>query len=186
MTTPFIIIYISWFISEILFIRLLRVKKEEGAKADKGSLLLIWVFIIIGNVSAVFITHYLNAPITSSPLAAYTGLGLIIVGILIRIGAIRSLGAFFTVQVAIKNDHQLKTDGYYKYVRHPSYTASLLSFIGFGVSLNHWISVLLAGGMAFIAFGIRIRIEEKVLLSHFGEAYTSYRKRTKALIPFIY
>jgi protein-S-isoprenylcysteine O-methyltransferase Ste14 len=36
------------------------------------------------------------------------------------------------VQVAIKEDHQLKTDGYYTNVRHPSHTASLLSFIGFG------------------------------------------------------
>ncbi|MGB5647443.1 MAG: isoprenylcysteine carboxylmethyltransferase family protein, partial [Muriicola sp.] len=86
----------------------------------------------------------------------------------------------------IKTDHLLKTDGYYKYVRHPSYTASLLSFIGFGVSLNHWFSVALAGGMALIAFIIRISIEEKALLSHFGEAYTDYRKKTKALIPFIY
>lgn len=41
-------------------------------------------------------------------------------------------GEFFTVQVAIKEDHQLKTDGYYTNVRHPSHTASLLSFIGFG------------------------------------------------------
>ncbi|NNG08695.1 MAG: isoprenylcysteine carboxylmethyltransferase family protein, partial [Arenibacter sp.] len=82
--------------------------------------------------------------------------------------------------------HQLKTNGYYKYIRHPSYTASLISFIGFGVSLNHWISVLLAGGLAFIAFAIRIQVEEKVLLSHFGSAYDSYKRKTRAIIPFIY
>lgn len=186
MNPIFIAVYASWFLSEMIFIRLLRVQKTDRQKSDKGSLLLIWVLIIIGNVSAVFMTFYTSAPIGPYPTVGYGGLGLIILGVLLRIDVIRSLGKFFTVQVTIKSDHQLKTDGYYKYVRHPSYTASLISFIGFGVSLNHWCSVLLAGGMAFIAFAIRIRIEEKVLLSHFGEAYTAYRKKTKAIIPFIY
>jgi len=186
MNPIFIVVYTSWFLSEIIFIRVLRVKKTDQQKADQGSLLFIWVLIIIGNVSAMFVTFYINAPVGPAPVMEYVGLGLIILGVLLRIGAIRSLGKFFTIQVTIKEDHQLKTDGYYKYVRHPSYTASLLSFIGFGVSLNHWVSVLLAGGLACIAFAIRIQIEEKVFLSHFGATYSDYKKRTKALIPFIY
>ncbi|MGB5378882.1 methyltransferase family protein [Muriicola sp.] len=186
MNSVSIAVYASWFLSELIFIRLLRVQKTDRQKSDKNSLLLIWILIIIGNVSAVFITNYFNAPIGPYPIVGYVGLVLIILGILMRVGAIRNLGKFFTVQVTIKTDHLLKTDGYYKYVRHPSYTASFISFIGFGVSLNNWFSVVLAGGMALIAFIIRIRIEEKVLLSHFGEAYTYYRKKTKALIPFIY
>jgi protein-S-isoprenylcysteine O-methyltransferase Ste14 len=186
MNPIFIVVYLSWFLSEIVFIRLLRIKKTDRQKADKSSLFLIWVLIIIGNVSAVFITNFVSVPIGPSPAIGYVGLILIILGVLLRIGAIRSLGKFFTVQVTIKEDHQLKTNGYYKYVRHPSYTASLISFIGFGVSLNHWISVLLAGGLAFIAFAIRIQIEEKVLLSHFGASYETYKGKTKGLIPFIY
>lgn len=186
MNPIFIVVYASWFLSEIIFVRLLRLKKADKQKADKGSLVVIWVLIITGNVSAVFVTHYINAPIGMTPIVGYLGLGLIILGVFLRIGAIRSLGKFFTVQVTIKEDHQLKTDGYYKYVRHPSYTASLISFIGFGMTLNHWGSVLLAGGLAFIAFVIRIRIEEKVLVSHFGSSYEAYKAKTKSLIPFIY
>lgn len=186
MNSVSIAVYASWFLSEMIFIRLLRVQKTDRQKSDKNSLLLIWILIIIGNVSAVFITNYVNAPIGPYPIIGYVGISMIILGILVRVGAIRSLGKFFTVQVTIKTNHLLKTDGYYKYVRHPSYTASLLSFIGFGVSLNHWGSVILAGGMALIAFTIRIRIEEKVLLSHFGEAYSLYKQQTKALIPFLY
>lgn len=186
MNPIFIVVYVGWFLSEIIFVRLLRVKKTDRQKADRGSLLLIWVLIIIGNVSAVFIPNYVSIPIGPAPTIGYMGLLVIILGVLLRIGAIRSLGKFFTVQVTIKEDHELKTNGYYKYVRHPSYTASLISFIGFGVSLNQWISVLLAGGLAFIAFAIRIRIEEKVLLSHFGATYETYKGKTKALIPFIY
>ena len=186
MNPIFVAVYASWFLSEMIFIRLLRVQKTDRQKSDKNSLLLIWLLIIIGNVSAVFVTYFISVPIGPYPLVGFMGLGMIILGVLLRIDVIRSLGKFFTVQVTIKSDHQLKTDGYYKYVRHPSYLASLISFIGFGVSLNHWFSVLLAGGMAFIAFAIRIRIEEKVLLSHFGETYTAYRKKTTAIIPFIY
>ncbi|NNE02290.1 MAG: isoprenylcysteine carboxylmethyltransferase family protein [Eudoraea sp.] len=186
MNPIFIVVYASWFLSEIIFIRLLGIKKTDRQKVDRGSLWLIWVLIIIGNVSAVFITNFVSVPIGQAPAIGYMGLLLILLGVSLRIGAIRSLGKFFTLQVTIQEDHQLKTNGYYKYIRDPSYTASLISFIGFGVSLNHWISVLLAGGLAFIAFAIRIQVEEKVLLSHFGATYNSYKSKTKAIIPFIY
>jgi protein-S-isoprenylcysteine O-methyltransferase Ste14 len=67
-------------------------KKTDQQKADQGSLWLIWVLIIIGNVSAVFIPHYLIAAIGPAPAVGYFGLVLIILGLLLRIGAIRSLG----------------------------------------------------------------------------------------------
>ena len=65
----------------MIFIRLLRVQKTDRQKSDKNSLLLIWILIIIGNVSAVFVTHYFRAPIGPYPVVGYVGLGLIILGI---------------------------------------------------------------------------------------------------------
>ena len=114
------------------------------------------------------------------------GLALIIVGMILRLTIVASLGKFFTVNVTILEDHKLKQDGFYKYVRHPSYSASLLSFIGYGVSLNNWISLVIVTAAALTAFMIRIRIEEKTLTDHFGSKYVEYKKKTKRLIPFVY
>ena len=125
-------------------------------------------------------------PISTETAIRYEGLALIIAGMILRLTIVSSLGKFFTVNVTILEDHKLKQDGFYKYVRHPSYSASLLSLIGYGVSLNNWISLVIVAGAALTAFLIRIRIEEKMLADHFGSQYVEYKKKTKRLIPFVY
>jgi protein-S-isoprenylcysteine O-methyltransferase Ste14 len=35
-------------------------------------------------------------------------------------------------------------------------------------------------------FGIRIRIEEAMLLQQFGEEYERYMRQTKRLVPFLF
>jgi isoprenylcysteine carboxyl methyltransferase (ICMT) family protein YpbQ len=39
---------------------------------------------------------------------------------ILRLAIIATLGQFFTVEVTIKQNHKLKKDGFYKYLRHPS------------------------------------------------------------------
>lgn len=103
----------------------------------------------------------------------------------IRLIAVFSLGKMFTVDVTIRKDHALKKNGIYKFLRHPSYAGSLLSFIGFGLSLNNWVSLLIVFIAILSVFLLRINIEEKLLLQQFGKEYVDYKKKTAALIPFI-
>ncbi len=180
------IIYFTWFLSEVLLNRLLRSKKTDQQNEDKGSLTLIWIVIFVSIFSAVFMAKSISLPIMDSTVIIYIGLSLIIIGIVLRIMIIRTLGQFFTVDVTIKQDHKLKKDGFYTYIRHPSYTASLITVVGFGISLNNYASLVLVTVLISIAFLIRIKVEEKLLTAHFGAEYLEYQKNTKALIPFIY
>lgn len=116
----------------------------------------------------------------------YIGLGIIISGMVFRFFAIRSLGRLFTVDVTIREDHKLKKNGLYRVIRHPSYFGSLLSFTGFGISLNNWISLIILICFISAAFLYRIKIEEKALTDHFGAEYLEYKKNTFCLIPWIY
>jgi len=125
-------------------------------------------------------------PIFKSDVMGYLGLLLILSGMIIRIIAIRTLGKFFTVDLGIDNDHRLINKGLYKYIRHPSYTGSLLSFLGLGLSLNNWISLLVIFVPVLVAFIYRINIEEKLLLAQIGPEYSDYKKQTKRLFPLIY
>jgi len=147
---------------------------------------LIWITIIFSNISAVIISNWYPLPLSENSFVRYFGLSLIIIGMIFRFIIISNLGKFFTVDVTIKDNHKLKTDGFYKYVRHPSYFASLISFVGFGVTLNNWISLALVFSLTLFAFLFRIRIEEKALLEHFGSEYVDYKKRTKTIIPLLY
>ncbi len=121
-----------------------------------------------------------------SPIVGYIGCVIMVAGLLIRWSAIRTLGKQFTVQVSIVNDHMIVDTGIYGVVRHPSYLGNLICFIGLGLALESWISLLILFALPLAATLYRISVEEKVLVEHFGSKYADYCKRTKRLIPGIY
>ncbi|MGI4875404.1 MAG: methyltransferase family protein [Janthinobacterium lividum] len=182
----FLLVYIGWFLSEILLNRLLRSSAADQPNADRNSLRLIWLTLIVTINLAVYVERHTHLPLAHSRLVPYLGLGIIGLGVGLRLLVIRSLGRFFTVDVTIRQGHQLKTDGFYHYLRHPSYAASLLSFVGFGLSLNSWPALLLVMGGVLAAFSYRIWVEEAVLTQQFGADYLAYKRTTKRLIPLVY
>ncbi len=180
------IIYGLWFLSEVAIFILLRSQKDDKKHADKGSVYLIWVVFLTSIFSAIYVSYLHQFQLSANNEIVYFGLFLIILGVILRLLVIKTLGQFFTVDVAIRHGHHLKKGGFYKYLRHPSYSASLISFIGFGISLNNWISIILVTIPIFIAYIIRIKIEENTLIGYFGNEYSDYMKVTKRIIPFIY
>jgi protein-S-isoprenylcysteine O-methyltransferase Ste14 len=186
MSLIFKVTYIVWFLSEILLNRLLRSKGTDKKHADKNSLAIIWITIIISISASVYISMAYYLPIFANSVYSYVGIAIIIAGIILRFTAIISLGRFFTVDVTIRERHTLKKDGLYKYFRHPSYFASLLSFIGFGISINNWLSLIIIVAAITMAFSVRVRVEEKVLIEQFGSEYSMYKKTTSGFIPFIH
>lgn len=186
MNPVFAIICSIWFISEILLNRLFRSDKTDKKNTDKNSLTLIWLTIIPTAFLSVIISGSLIIPIFSNSKFRLIGLLLIIAGMIIRLIAVFTLGRLFTVDVTIRKDHKIKKDGIYRRLRHPSYAGSLLSFIGFGLSLNNWLSLFVITIPILVVFIVRIKIEENLLITQLGADYTDYKKNTYRLIPFIY
>lgn len=186
MPSIFIIIYTIWGLSELIISRYLKSKETDNSNMDNNSLRLIWLGIVSAMTLSVYIGINYNFPISSYENIRYIGLIVIVIGIVLRLLVIKALGKFFTSDVTIMKNHQLKTSGFYHFLRHPSYTASLLSFIGFGLSLNNWISILIVISVVLMVFINRIKVEEKALIGFFGQTYLDYKKSTKALIPFVY
>jgi protein-S-isoprenylcysteine O-methyltransferase Ste14 len=186
MKTTFWLIYIVWFAFEVILGRVRRSNEKDQKREDKHSLLFIWLTIAIAMPLSSTVSSLVPAPIAHNAWLPWVGVSLIVVGIVARFLVIRSLGKEFTVDVAIREGHQLKTNGVYSVIRHPSYSASWLSFVGFGISLNNWISLIIVSTLVLGAFLYRISVEEKLLVAQFGDQYLQYRKRTKAIIPFIW
>jgi len=182
----FEILWICWLLSEILLNRLVRSKKPDSKDVDKNSMNLIWVAIVVSMTLGILCANYWTARIIPAGIALYLGSGLILTGMIIRFAAIRSLGKFFTVNLGIQDNHRLIRTGLYKYIRHPSYSGSLLSFAGFCLSLNNWLSLLIIMIPVIATFINRINIEEKLLLRQFGSEYKEYKRKTKRLAPLIY
>ncbi|HKC18217.1 MAG TPA: isoprenylcysteine carboxylmethyltransferase family protein, partial [Candidatus Dormibacteraeota bacterium] len=74
--------------------------------------------------------------------------------------------------------------GLYRYVRHPSYSGSLLTVLGVLLCSTNWLA-LACFVLALPGFLYRIRVEEGALLTALGEPYRDYMARTKRLVPFL-
>lgn len=184
--TIFIIIWAAWFVSEILLNRLFRSSDYGKGNQDKGSIRVIWITIGAANSIGIISAILFKFHICENLVIPYLGLCLILAGMIFRFISIVTLGRFFTVDVTIQKNHQLKTDGVYRFIRHPSYLGSILSFIGFGLSLNNWLSLFIITVPVTAAMIYRIGIEEKIMVKQFGTTYIDYINKTHRLIPWIY
>jgi len=163
-----------------------RSKKSTTKQSnDRGSLVLLWIFITLCFTFGFIFANY-RAWSSSNYITAGVGLLLIIAGLAIRWIAIFQLKKAFTVDVAIGQEQKLKTDGVYKLVRHPSYLGLLLIMVGFSISMNSYLSMLIMIVPMFFVVQYRIFVEEKALIEAFGEKFISYREKTKKIIPWVF
>jgi protein-S-isoprenylcysteine O-methyltransferase Ste14 len=149
------------------------------------SMTFIWVAITTG-ITLGFGTADHRSWSGLNDVVAILGLCLFLAGAIIRWIAILQLKHEFTVNVVIREDHKLKTDGIYKGVRHPSYSGLLMMCLGLAVAMNSFVSVLLTFMPVLVAILYRIRVEENLLLKEFSADYEKYRERTRKIIPKIF
>ena len=166
-------------------------RKRSGAGAqgrDRGSLRLLSVVIYLSVAVAVWLSFrgWLRFPASLSGPLFWLGLAAMAAGLALRWWAIRVLDRFFTVDVAVHADHRLVRDGPYRRLRHPSYTGSLLTFLGFGLALGNWASLLVAMVPVTLAFLRRISVEEQALREVFPAEYEAYARQTRRLLPFLW
>ena len=189
-------IYLFLFLclTELLLWRITRV--DTGyEKKDRGSLSIIFLVVIISahlaKLSAIYLPQLGFVAILSLDglsKTAYYWVGLFIFssGLMLRWFSVFYLGHLYTFEVAIARDHQVISRGPYRYLRHPAYTGSLLSFIGIGICAGNFLSLILFTLPIFCALLHRIKIEEAALTEALGEAYLDYASKTARLIPFVY
>jgi protein-S-isoprenylcysteine O-methyltransferase Ste14 len=98
----------------------------------------------------------------------------------------RALGRNWSVSLDVRQDHRLITEGVYRHVRHPMYTAFWLWAVAQALLLPNWVAGL-SGLLGFgILYFLRVSQEEQLMLDTFGDDYRAYMARTKRLIPGVY
>jgi protein-S-isoprenylcysteine O-methyltransferase Ste14 len=191
-----VIIYIiSYFFLVLFFLIEKFFRKGDDAKTlkkteyDKASTKLSSITFIVSCLILIY-TPVLNY-FQIGTIHFYIGfniLGLLIMlsGIIIRIIAVATLGKFYMRTLRKTENHELMTDGIYKYIRHPGYFGTILVFLGLGIAMGNAVSFVVTTMLMLINYTYRINVEEKMLNDLFGEKYKQYSKKTKRLIPFIY
>ena len=113
-----------------------------------------------------------------------------VLGILLGISALswfiwihQSLGINHSARLRIKDRQVLVTDGPYRWIRHPMYSAFyVLHIAAFFLTANWFIGVTWLAGLTVTIF-LRVRREEEMLLERFGEQYGSYMEQTGRFVP---
>jgi protein-S-isoprenylcysteine O-methyltransferase Ste14 len=114
------------------------------------------------------------------------GGAVMLVGILLRYAAIRVLGRFFVTEVAVRSAQPLVRSGVYRFVRHPSETGTLAIALGACLLLSSRVGIALWAAALVPVVLLRIRAEDRVLRTAFGDEFRRYAARVKRLLPLLY
>jgi protein-S-isoprenylcysteine O-methyltransferase Ste14 len=160
---------------------------STGEREDRSNRWVIGALGLIGLLSA-WLPAYTDRKefwIIDGDAVRWIGVILYAAGGALRLWPVFVLGRRFSGLVAIQPGHALVTDGVYRTIRNPSYLGLLVLSLGWALTFRSLAGVLLVGLMIppLIA---RIRSEEALLHSQFGEAYAAYCTRTWRLFPGLY
>ena len=142
-----------------------------------------YLFVITQLVLFLIFFIPLTENISNLPLLKIAGYILFFAGGIIGVLALLRLAESLTIFPTPKTDATLKTDGLYKYMRHPIYTAVILVFLGLsGIFTN--VYKLIIALIMIIFFYYKSSYEETKLIEHYPD-YEAYRKQTGRFLPFL-
>jgi len=105
---------------------------------------------------------------------------LVIVLTVLKTGASSFLGVRQLFGPEDSGTARLQVSGFYRWIRHPLYTAALV-FIWLSPVMTTSTLALYLGFTLYIVIGSQF--EERQLAAEFGQPYVAYRQRVPALIP---
>jgi len=97
----------------------------------------------------------------------------------------RSLGRQWRVDAGLNAEHELITAGPYRIVRHPIYASMLCLLLGTGFLITPWPLFGVALAMFLVGTEIRVRVEDSLLASRFGETFREYQQQVSAYVPLL-
>ncbi len=114
------------------------------------------------------------------------GVTLIPLGTALRWYAIRTLGRFFTRDVAVSVDQPVVQRGPYRLIRHPAYSGTCIAMLGVGLATANWAGLASLLACVFAGHFYRVGIEEQALIRAIGQPYLDYMRHTRRCIPLVF
>jgi protein-S-isoprenylcysteine O-methyltransferase Ste14 len=176
----YVILAVGWLVWIVPFVRA-RLKAERASQLDRRAR---WGLPLVG-IAFALVWHgpFWERPVQGWRLAGAVCL-LASAGVLSWTST-RALGRHWRVDAGLNAEHQLVTWGPYRLVRHPIYTSMLCMLCGTGLLIAKWPLLLAALPLFFMGTEIRVRTEERLLVSRFGEHFREYQRSVPAYIPFL-
>ena len=152
---------------------------------ETGILVLAWVgfFVpLIWVASPAF--SFAEYPLRTGPLVA--GVMCLVICLWLFYRSHADLGTNWSITLEVREGHRLITQGVYRWVRHPMYSALALYSVGQALVIPNWVAGLSNLVALAVLLALRIGAEERMMAQQFGNEYAAYTARTKRLIPRVW
>ena len=160
---------------------------SPGVREDRGNRWVLVAFGLIGLLNA-YLPAYTDRKdfwTIDGNTIRWLGVVLFAAGGALRLWPVFVLGPRFSGLVAIQPGHTLVTSGVYGVIRNPSYLGLLINSLGWALAFRSGVGLLLLA-LTIPPLLARIRAEERLLRTQFGDEYSAYCARTSRLIPGLY
>lgn len=102
----------------------------------------------------------------------------------IQIWSFKTLGEYYSQEIAIRKEHKIISAGSYKIIRHPQYLSQI--FVDLAGAIATLSFVLFPLALIQIPFLVlRAKEEEKLFLKYFPEEFRTYKEKSGFMLPFI-
>jgi len=179
-------LWILWLAYWIVAARTTHETRRREGRASRlshyGPLILGGLLLGVPNILGAELDRPFHA---ATPFWLLLAVALVVPGLGFSALARAYLGRNWSVEVTIKNQHELVRSGPYAVVRHPMYAGAIFYFLGTPLLLGSWYG--LAFAPAFIALlAVRAVMEER-MLTRALEGYPAYAARVRyRLVPFVW
>ncbi|HEX7175803.1 MAG TPA: isoprenylcysteine carboxylmethyltransferase family protein [Pyrinomonadaceae bacterium] len=155
---------------------------HEGRLHSSAGLLMEIILPLSVIVYAVYPAWVARLALPFPQLVRLLGVGLCLVSLVQLVRVHRALGRHWSASLRLRDDHRLVTEGPYRRVRHPMYTALIGNMLGLCLMSANLLIIVPRLVQIFLLL-LRMGKEESMMLSRFGEEYRSYMARSGRLFP---
>jgi protein-S-isoprenylcysteine O-methyltransferase Ste14 len=185
---PYVALKWIWIVFVVCWLLAAFAQKRSIRRQSAGSRILQMAIVLValspffiadekfGFLQKYFLPHL--------PAIQNLGIAVMLAGCAFATWARFTLGRNWSGTVTVKENHVLITRGPYAWVRHPIYSGVLCMLLGTVLVVGTFEILLAIAGVLFALY-LKLRVEEQFMVETFGEQYTSYRRRVKALVPHV-
>jgi protein-S-isoprenylcysteine O-methyltransferase Ste14 len=164
------------------------ISTNRQGKAERGTRPALWLAgLACEGIAVVPVLASLSERWATPPDAATITLAMAceLWGITALIGAAVALRGGLAFRADPVSDQPLIRHGIFRIVRHPFYSGLAAISIGAALLLASSLGAVLSFALVVIGIELRIYVEDRALMRHFGEAYVQYRREVARYLPLI-
>jgi len=137
---------------------------------------LVWVPFVVA--------YFFPLPIDLPMPVRLGGLAIAIASAVFAAWAMWSLGKSYGIRMDLFDGHRLVTGGPYRFTRHPMYLGIVSFHVGATLAMESLALLVITLAYVIPFTVLRIRAEDSVLATGFGDEFRAFAGRVPALVPF--